>query len=156
MYAFTYLRQLLPLPSRQKSGNGPENMEQGAAVKNLLGRQGMQAKQPVGEPSDRYEKEADLIARYVTQGLDDKEIDVREAGEERPQRLCTNCEEQLQAKTDDGVGGMSVDSAAIKKGWVPVRGFPARCASISNLASSVISARCESTEGRVQRRQQIG
>ncbi len=116
MFAFTYLRQLLPPSSRQKRGGGQESMEQGAAVKNLLGRDCVQPKLEVGQQGDRYEREADLIARYVTQGPGGREIDVSEEGGERPQRLCAECEEEVQAKAKDGVSGVTVDSTSIKRG----------------------------------------
>jgi hypothetical protein len=87
----TFASPIRRAPARRATSPSPQSLAETAAVRRILHSARPQAKLTVGAPDDAFEKEADQVA--------DRVMRMPEPG---VQRMCAECEEQLQAEEEPG------------------------------------------------------
>jgi hypothetical protein len=101
------MRTLSTIPGRNvrrdsapRRDTAPASSSRGASVRHILHAPRPQAKLTVGAPDDAFEREADHVAEQVMRM---PEPEVAAAGAPpQVQRLCAECEEEMQAKEEPG------------------------------------------------------
>ena len=104
MYVLTYPRSRFPAPVIKSGDKARSVAEQSIQVKSALARPQVQAKVVVGAANDRYEQEADRVADEVMGRTGDAASVSHFAPATTVQRICQECEEELQRKP------MAIDS----------------------------------------------
>ena len=89
------------------------------AVQRLLQTRVIQAKLKVGQPGDRYEQEADLVAEQVVlmpePGASKKTAMVRHEQDTPIRRMCPSCEDELHRQVAEKVVSEQVHGARIQR-----------------------------------------
>ena len=104
---------LVPVSPGQRLWRG-----QSAQVRQILKSPALQTKLKLGVPDDKYEQEADRVADRVirmpdTTAAQSAALDIRRTPQITPlssaktQRLCNECEDELQTKPQSEAGGLT-------------------------------------------------
>ncbi|WP_309371702.1 DUF4157 domain-containing protein [Nitrosomonas sp.] len=107
MQLYSQRKQARHVPLPVKRSGLPSSLSQSEAIQSFLKNQRIQPKTQVGQPHDRYEQEADRIADRVVSGGYVAGSDTIHSQKNRyaVQRMCEECEEELQLKPNASVAG---------------------------------------------------
>jgi len=112
MFVTTYRRpQPLYSSPRLPSTHRFLYASQSAGIKQILGKHRIQTKLKIGPANDQFEQEADRVADRVVSGVNNSEAIHAISGVDTTQRMCDDCEEELQRKANSGGAAHQVNHA---------------------------------------------